>query len=51
MPYQEPILFTFEPSLPAWEPDGACFFANLVINMIDIAHVPLQLYRLFSYQP
>ena len=43
MANEEAILLSFEPALPAREPDGTRLLADLVVDMVDITHVPLQL--------
>lgn len=43
MANEEAILLSFEPALPAREPDGTRLLADFVVDMVDITHVPLQL--------
>jgi len=48
VPNQEPVLFSFEPSVFAREPDRTCLLAYLVVHMVYVSHVPLQFDWLFA---
>ena len=47
---QKPVLLAFKPAILAREFDRLRLRAYLVINMVNISHIPLQLYRLLSDQ-
>ena len=47
---QKAVLFAFEPALSTRKSDGATFFANFVVYVVDIAHISLKFDRFFAHQ-
>ena len=47
---EEAVLFTFEPALSAWKPDGSCLSTDFIVDVVHVTHVPLQFDRFFANQ-